>query len=650
VPYERLLHEALRVDAAARPGEAGEAGEAVSESLRPQTLSLVARLAAYTEAFLALVLAAVFKLLAVYARQADGRLGRDLVRVVATCMLESMQGLALADLARAVGATLGKLARRALAAVFPMYKWLVRGSDSALDAARCLVKLLVPYALLWAMPVDGVVWAAAQAAMPGIKLDSPLRAIAAELVNVVAGVDSMSEKNRRRCDRLDVARRLMDALGGLLTLAWAELPGRLVELLLLQPVGSQTVGMLRELVKLRQGAIGPEQMVRIHDGVREAARALGIELPRIGRWSRFMRSCLSLALFAAVVVHFEASEVAEVARAAEHRRDQQAERDRTEQAKLELLAKARGFNRAAREAMRDGAARPAARLEPSEGLHRVGDAVADADGVAARVVALDVDDDERPYELEYPDGSRYWAGTQGLVRAPAFGLGGLGGLGAYEGAFVTKFLDAYAALLIAHFAPSALQLLHCNLAGAVSAAPAYKPLARPRAAPRAADAVQLDRRHGLVVGPYPGAQGAVSVMHDGRVAVVAATQPPGFWATLEERLRALNVATPVDFVVVTADEAAVDGAVHRVLAPTGTALVAARAHRSADAPDRTLWYAGVVRVGDAVYAASTKAESHAWQKTLRCKMPLASDEAERCSLGAQIAHSVEDAVARLLLG
>jgi hypothetical protein len=515
----------------------------------------------------------------------------------------------------------------------------------------------------------------------------------------------MSEKNRRRCDRLDVARRLMDALGGLMTLAWAELPGRLVELLLLQPVGSQTVGRLRELVKLRQGAIGPEQMVRIHDGVREAARALGIELPRIGRWSRFMRSCLTLALFAAAAVHFEASEHAEragraerrsAARAVRHRNVlEQGERDRTERAKLELLAKARRFNRAAREARRDAgpgvgaevagidgsvavvtkadaegyevrradgslhrqdevryetrhddgtvhwaSTRP--RLEPSEGrLHRVGDAVADADGDAARVVALDVDDYEMPYELEYPDGSRFWAGTQGLARAPAFG-------DAYRDAFVPRFLDAYAALLIAHFAPSALPLLHCNLVGSVAAA--YKPLARPRAAPRAADAVQLDRRHGLVVGPYPGAEGAVSVLHDGRVAVLAAAQPDGFWPALEDRLRALNVATPVDFVVVTADEAAVNDALHRVLAPTGTALVSARAHRTADAPDRTLWYAGVVRIGDAVYAASTKAEGHPWQRALRCKMPLASDEAERCSVGAQIAHSVEDAVARLLNG
>jgi hypothetical protein len=46
----------------------------------------------------------------------------------------------------------------------------------------------------------------------------------------------------------------------------------------------------------------------------------------------------------------------------------------------------------------------------------VGDEVVDEDGERCRVVGMDPADAEKPYELEYPNGSKYWA-AESAIRA-----------------------------------------------------------------------------------------------------------------------------------------------------------------------------------------------------------------------------------------
>jgi hypothetical protein len=47
----------------------------------------------------------------------------------------------------------------------------------------------------------------------------------------------------------------------------------------------------------------------------------------------------------------------------------------------------------------------------------VGDDVIDQDGERCRVVSVDTEDFEKPYELEYPNGSKFWAAESALTAA-----------------------------------------------------------------------------------------------------------------------------------------------------------------------------------------------------------------------------------------
>ncbi len=48
---------------------------------------------------------------------------------------------------------------------------------------------------------------------------------------------------------------------------------------------------------------------------------------------------------------------------------------------------------------------------------KVGDEVIDQDGAPCRVVTVDSEDREKPYELEYPSGDKYWAAEPSITRA-----------------------------------------------------------------------------------------------------------------------------------------------------------------------------------------------------------------------------------------
>jgi hypothetical protein len=47
---------------------------------------------------------------------------------------------------------------------------------------------------------------------------------------------------------------------------------------------------------------------------------------------------------------------------------------------------------------------------------KVGDDVVDQDGERCRVVSVDAEDFEKPYELEYPNGSKFWAAESAIRR------------------------------------------------------------------------------------------------------------------------------------------------------------------------------------------------------------------------------------------
>ena len=46
----------------------------------------------------------------------------------------------------------------------------------------------------------------------------------------------------------------------------------------------------------------------------------------------------------------------------------------------------------------------------------MGDDVVDQDGERCRVVSVDTEDFEKPYELEYPNGSKFWAAESAIRR------------------------------------------------------------------------------------------------------------------------------------------------------------------------------------------------------------------------------------------
>ncbi len=48
---------------------------------------------------------------------------------------------------------------------------------------------------------------------------------------------------------------------------------------------------------------------------------------------------------------------------------------------------------------------------------KVGDDVVDQDGERCRVVRVDTEDFEKPYELEYPNGSKFWSAESALTAA-----------------------------------------------------------------------------------------------------------------------------------------------------------------------------------------------------------------------------------------
>ena len=48
---------------------------------------------------------------------------------------------------------------------------------------------------------------------------------------------------------------------------------------------------------------------------------------------------------------------------------------------------------------------------------QVGDEVFDPDGERCNVVSVDAEDFEKPYELEYPDGVKFWAAESTLAAA-----------------------------------------------------------------------------------------------------------------------------------------------------------------------------------------------------------------------------------------
>jgi hypothetical protein len=47
---------------------------------------------------------------------------------------------------------------------------------------------------------------------------------------------------------------------------------------------------------------------------------------------------------------------------------------------------------------------------------KVGDDVVDQDGERCRVASVDTEDFEKPYELEYPNGSKFWAAESAIRR------------------------------------------------------------------------------------------------------------------------------------------------------------------------------------------------------------------------------------------
>ena len=45
---------------------------------------------------------------------------------------------------------------------------------------------------------------------------------------------------------------------------------------------------------------------------------------------------------------------------------------------------------------------------------KIDDEVVDQDGERCRVVRVDMEDLEKPYKLEYPNGSKFWAAESGI--------------------------------------------------------------------------------------------------------------------------------------------------------------------------------------------------------------------------------------------
>jgi hypothetical protein len=214
---------------------------------------------------------------------------------IARCALSIIVKLAGTHLANMVVSATGAWVRRALRYAFPVYEVISRTSSTPLDAARCFVKLLMPYVVAWLVPVLGVVSA--------VPVFGDVPTLLLRITDELIGVSAMSARNRKLCERIDLGRRILSSVGDLVDFLWGKLLERLLALAWAAVAGaSATFAEILALMPLAdKPVLSSADVVRIHKAVMTLVAALGITVPEVGEWASFARTLLVLAVFAALL-------------------------------------------------------------------------------------------------------------------------------------------------------------------------------------------------------------------------------------------------------------------------------------------------------------------------------------------------------------
>ena len=297
--YERMIHAAVQPRAPAPLGaeEAAPDEDSIEAAVSPGALGLMTSLAEFTKSLVAVLVTLSCLLLRCLSRLHAGADGTwtTMMGQIARCALSIIVKLAGTHLANMVVSATGAWVRRALRYAFPVYEVISRTSSTPLDAARCFVKLLMPYVVAWLVPVLGVVSA--------VPVFGDVPTLLLRITDELIGVSAMSARNRKLCERIDLGRRILSSVGDLVDFLWGKLLERLLALAWAAVAGaSATFAEILALMPLAdKPVLSSADVVRIHKAVMTLVAALGITVPEVGEWASFARTLLVLAVFAALL-------------------------------------------------------------------------------------------------------------------------------------------------------------------------------------------------------------------------------------------------------------------------------------------------------------------------------------------------------------
>ena len=241
-PYEMMLHEAANEDKQTKKEKQmapdGEYGTRVMQALKPGVFGLLASLRNYTETIIGILMCTLILILSELAVHMDtgtwqnvltGGVAVSLVSNAIGCMFTTMLGIGVSDLGRWSGASLGAWAREWLERWCPWYSWAIRSVGTTQDILRCMIRVLLPWAIpaamaLIALPMAvttavgtavAATGAGTVAAAGGVMLYDALSTAIQQAIDEVAGIKYMSPEWQKRCSNIEMLRRILSSIGGL---------------------------------------------------------------------------------------------------------------------------------------------------------------------------------------------------------------------------------------------------------------------------------------------------------------------------------------------------------------------------------------------------------------------------------------------------
>ena len=247
-PHEIMLHEAMYEDTKNRAkvmAPDSEYGDRVKEAVTPGVFQLLASLRKYTETIIGILICTLLLLISEMTKQVEqgetwgSMLGNaldvqgivsGLVWNAVRCMFSTMLGVGLVDMGRWAGSSVGSWVRDWLERWCPWYAWAVRSVGRPQDILRCLLRVLLP----WAIPlcvgfisvgtgvtavglgayVGSGLAGTAVSAVSTLSYGALIAAIQ-QAIDEIAGVKYMSPEWQKRCSNLEMLKRIMTSVGGL---------------------------------------------------------------------------------------------------------------------------------------------------------------------------------------------------------------------------------------------------------------------------------------------------------------------------------------------------------------------------------------------------------------------------------------------------